>query len=151
MTARRRSPLSRSEIMSRIRGKDTKPEMVVRRALHAHGFRFRLHRRDLPGTPDIVLPRWRTVVEVRGCYWHGHRCQKRVPKTNTSYWLPKIERNRERDAENEAALRALGWYVIIIWGCALTGKGRWPAEKLIDAVADSIASGRNRQFEGHLD
>lgn len=130
-----RGPISRSENMSRIRSKDTVPELIVRRGLHARGFRFRVDRRDLPGRPDVVLTRWRAVIQVHGCYWHGHDCLGRAPKTNTEYWGPKIAKNRERDARNEVALRNAGWRVLIVWGCCLKGPGRWAADELLDRIA----------------
>jgi DNA mismatch endonuclease, patch repair protein len=110
----------RSEIMSRIRDKDTKPEVRVRRALHGMGYRFRLYRKDLPGRPDIVLPAWKTVVLVHGCFWHGCRkCDRgtRVPKTNTEFWLAKIAENMRRDRRVRKQLTAAGWRVIIVWAC----------------------------------
>ena len=99
--------------------KDTAPELAVRRLLHRLGYRFRLHRRDLPGTPDVVLPGRRTVVFVHGCFWHGHEgCRGgRTPKTNTAFWRDKIARNKERDARKEAELRAGGWDVVTVWEC----------------------------------
>ena len=104
--------------MSRIGSKNTAPELIVRRMLHAMGYRFRLHRKDLPGTPDIVLPASRTVVFVHGCFWHAHGCKiGRPPKTRPEFWGPKLERNRERDLESEAALRAAGWRVETVWQC----------------------------------
>ena len=109
---------ARSAIMSRIRSKDTKPEMLIRRALHRLGFRFRLHVRGLPGRPDIVLPRYRTVIQVKGCFWHGHTCRDgRLPKSNCTYWVPKLLQNRKRDAANDRKLRRLGWSVHNIWEC----------------------------------
>lgn len=112
-------PSQRSYCMSRIRGKDTKPEMIVRRTAHAMGFRFRLHRRDLPGTPDLVFPKLRAVVFVHGCFWHMHRCQlgRVVAKTNARFWAEKRRGNRERDARNRRLLRRLGWRVLVIWEC----------------------------------
>ena len=111
---------ARSALMSRIRGRDTKPEMLVRRTLHALGFRFRLHVRSLPGWPDIVLPRFSTIIQVKGCFWHGHTCMDgRLPKSNTAYWIPKLTRNRQRDKANERKLRALGWSVYSLWECRL--------------------------------
>jgi DNA mismatch endonuclease (patch repair protein) len=108
----------RSEIMSRIRAKDTTPEVRVRRLLHKMGYRFRLHRKDLPGKPDIVLPKWRTVIHVHGCFWHGHTCcEGHVPKSNRRYWTPKLKRNARRDSEHAAELRELGWNQIVIWEC----------------------------------
>jgi DNA mismatch endonuclease (patch repair protein) len=111
----------RSEIMARITDKDTQPEMRVRRTLHRMGCRFRLHRKDLPGKPDIVLPKWRIVIFVHGCFWHGHDCKKgssrRRPKSNTGYWNQKLDRNLRRDAEHAARLAELGWRRVVIWAC----------------------------------
>lgn len=113
-----RSPQSRSALMSRIRGKDTAPELVVRRLLHALGYRFRLHRRNLPGTPDIVLPSRRKVIFINGCFWHAHGCRiGRPPKSRPEFWLPKLERNRSKDKRNGRALRRLGWEVLTVWQC----------------------------------
>lgn len=107
--------------MSRIRSRDTKPEIWVRKALHAHGFRFRLHRRDLPGRPDIVLPKYNAVVFVQGCFWHAHRCQKgRIPASRSAFWRSKFETNQKRDVRNSRALRTSGWRVYTIWECELT-------------------------------
>ena len=119
-----RSVASRSALMSRIGQKDTAPEMIVRRMLHAMGYRFRLHRRDLPGKPDIVLPRLRKIVFVHGCFWHSHGCKiGQPPKSRPEYWGPKLRRNRERDAEKEAELKALGWDVLTVWQCQTKDRG----------------------------
>lgn len=109
----------RSQIMSRVRQKDTAPEMRVRRALHAMGYRYRLHVRSLPGTPDIVLPRHHRVVLVHGCYWHGHEnCSRgKLPTSNTEFWSRKVTSNRDRDARVVAALVRNGWQVLVVWGC----------------------------------
>ena len=109
----------RSFNMSRIRGKDTKPELIVRSIVHQMGFRFRLHRRDLPGTPDLVLPRHNKVIFVHGCYWHMHRCRygRVIPKTNTEFWQTKRMGNVERDRRNIRKLRRNGWSVLILWEC----------------------------------
>ncbi|MFN3615185.1 MAG: very short patch repair endonuclease [Rubrimonas sp.] len=105
-------------MMARIGSKNTAPELAVRRAAHAAGFRFRLHRRDLPGTPDLVFPRFRAAIFVHGCFWHGHGCTKgRLPKSRADYWYPKIEANRARDAAKSASLDAAGWRVLTIWQC----------------------------------
>lgn len=118
-----RTPAQRSAIMRAVGQKDTSPEMVVRRLLHAAGLRFRLHRRDLPGTPDLVFPGRRKAVFVHGCFWHGHGCAKgRLPKSRPEYWLPKIEANRARDARKEAELRALGWEIGTVWQCETRDK-----------------------------
>lgn len=113
-------PMSRSEMMSRIGPRNTAPEIMVRKGLHRLGFRFRLHRVDLPGKPDIVLPKYGAVILVHGCFWHGHEgCRYfRMPKTNSAFWIEKIGRNVARDAKVVAALRALGWRVLTIWECA---------------------------------
>ena len=111
---------ARSALMSRIRSVNTKPEMLVRRALHNLGYRFRLHVRNLPGCPDIVLPKYRTIIEVKGCFWHGHSCRGgQLPASNVEYWTPKLLRNRERDRANERKLRRLGWSVHCLWECKL--------------------------------
>jgi DNA mismatch endonuclease (patch repair protein) len=111
---------TRSRMMSGIRSKDTKPELLVRSALHRAGFRFRLHVRELPGHPDVVLPRWHVVVFVNGCFWHGHTCHFfRPPSTRTDFWRSKIERNRTNDTRAIAALLTQGWRVAIVWECAL--------------------------------
>lgn len=108
----------RSALMSRIHSKDTHPELVVRSILHRLGYRFRLHRKDLPGRPDIVLPKHRKIVLVQGCFWHGHTCGlASEPKSNTDYWRVKIETNRTRDAHNLVALRQQGWTVLEVWEC----------------------------------
>lgn len=116
----RLNPKRRSRLMRRVKGKDTLPEKTVRSVLHALGYRFRLHRKDLPGTPDIVFPSRRLVLFVHGCFWHGHGCQiGRLPKSRLEYWQPKIQANRERDRRKEAALSASGWRVATVWQCEL--------------------------------
>jgi len=111
---------ARSALMGRIRSKDTHPEVVVRSILHGMGYRFRLHRRDLPGCPDIILPRHRKIVLVQGCFWHGHTCRlASKPKTNTEYWNSKIQLNKERDARNLAALLEKNWQVLELWECEI--------------------------------
>ena len=110
----------RSRIMSKVRGADTTPEIKVRKLLHGMGYRFRLHRKDLPGKPDIVLPKYKTVIFVNGCFWHGcpncRHAQVR-PKDNAEYWNKKLDGNIRRDRENYRALKALGWRVLIVWEC----------------------------------
>ena len=115
------SAAQRSFNMSRIGPRDTKPELIVRSIVHRMGFRFRLHRRDLPGKPDIVLPGRRLAVLVHGCFWHGHDCARgsRAPKQNRDYWVAKVAGNRARDVANREALAALGWRVETIWECEL--------------------------------
>ena len=110
----------RSEVMSRIKSKDTKPEITLRKALHQQGYRFRLHVTSLPGKPDIILPMYRTVIQVRGCFWHGHDCTDgHIPKSRQAYWKPKLLNNMRRDARNDAALRRADWLVIVVWECGV--------------------------------
>lgn len=115
------TPQQRHYCMSRIRGKATKPEIKVRHWLWSHGYRYRLNVKSVPGKPDIVLRKYRTAIFVNGCFWHGHvGCSKYVvPKSNTEFWLTKIERNKERDQQNYKDLHDAGWHVIIIWECQL--------------------------------
>lgn len=106
--------------MRRITGKNTTPELMVRRVLSQHGFRYRLHRAELPGKPDIVFVSWRKVIFVHGCFWHAHSCRvAHKPRTNEGYWSPKLQRNQERDARHLLALKAAGWEVLTIWECEL--------------------------------
>jgi DNA mismatch endonuclease (patch repair protein) len=111
----------RSRIMRAVKGRDTAPERAVRGMVHRMGYRFRLHRKDLPGKPDLVFPRLRKVVFVHGCFWHGHKCPRgnRAPKANAAYWREKIGRNGVRDAKNIVALKAGGWRAAVIWECEL--------------------------------
>jgi DNA mismatch endonuclease (patch repair protein) len=113
------TPAERSAVMSRVRSKDTKPEMAVRSLIHAMGFRYALHRRDLPGNPDLVFCSRKRVIFVHGCFWHGHCCRsgRNRPSSNQSYWIPKLERNHARDAANRRRLKHLGWEVLVIWEC----------------------------------
>ena len=115
------TPEERHLCMSKIRGKDTKIELLVRKYLFSEGFRYRLNEKRLPGRPDIVLPKYRTVIFVNGCFWHGHKYCKysQLPKTNTSFWIQKIEKNRERDDASFRQLEALQWNVIVVWECEL--------------------------------
>ena len=140
----------RSRIMASIRGKDTRPEMLVRRGLHARGFRYRLHDRRLPGRPDLVFPGRRAVILVHGCFWHGHHCQLfRWPESRADFWKRKITGNRERDAGNLARLRARGWRVLVIWECAFRGIRRRPADAVLNEAAAWLESGsRCREMEG---
>ena len=138
------SPETRSRMMAGIRGKDTKPEIIVRRLLHKLGYRFRLHRKDLPGRPDIVLPKWKTVVFVNGCYWHGHEnCELyRTPKTRSEFWEAKIAGNRKRDETNYQRLREEGWKVILIWECAVSKKNSLTDTELAAAMSAAIETNR---------
>lgn len=128
-------------MMSGIRGKDTKPEMVMRRGLHALGFRFRLHDRKLPGTPDLVFPKYHAVILVHGCFWHGHDCHLfRLPGSRTEFWRTKIDRNRAIDARTELALHDGGWRVGTVWECAMRGKGRISMENILEACSAWLKS-----------
>lgn len=114
---------ARSRIMRSVRSKDTRPEKAVRSLLHSLGYRFRLHLRNLPGTPDIVFPGRRKAVWVHGCYWHGHGCKKgRLPKSRLEFWAPKIEANRKRDGRDQEAIHAMGWDSLVIWQCQLNAR-----------------------------
>jgi DNA mismatch endonuclease (patch repair protein) len=114
------TPATRSRIMASVRGKDTGPERAVRSALFAAGYRYRLQRRDLPGSPDIVLPRHRIVVFVHGCFWHGHDCPRgRRPSSNVAFWTAKLDRNLARDREARRKLEAAGWRVLTVWECGV--------------------------------
>ena len=130
-------PAVRSYNMSRIRGKDTKPEMRVRKYLHAEGFRFRLHQKDLPGKPDIVLKKYKTVVMINGCFWHGHEgCRYFViPKTRTEWWTEKISKTQANDRKHLEELARLGWKVLVVWECELKGDQLLPTlERLVDDI-----------------
>lgn len=133
---------TRSRMMAGIRGKDTRPEMILRRGLHARGFRYRLHDRHLPGSPDLVFPGRRAVIFIHGCFWHGHGCHLfRLPATRREFWEAKIEGNRARDEAAEAAILADGWRVLTIWECALKGRERLPVDEVLDRAADWLANG----------
>ena len=131
----------RSMLMSKIRSKNTKPEMQVRSLLHALGYRFRLHRKDLPGSPDIVLPGRKTVIFVHGCFWHRHEgCPKTtMPATNRERWEIKFKKNTERDQCSQDALRQMGWRVVIVWECEVNN-----SEKLVEIITSKLA------LHGHL-
>ena len=129
--------------MSRIRGRDTKPELVVRRWLWHQGYRYRLYVKSLPGRPDIVMRKWRTAIFVNGCFWHGHECQRQRPATNAQFWQDKITRNRQRDARNLAELHAAGWNVIVIWECQLAPKQRQATLRELDLTMSRIVLERS--------
>ena len=117
------TPKERSERMGRVRGRDSKPEMLVRRLVHRMGYRFRLHRKDLPGTPDLLFPRLRKAIFVHGCFWHRHpdtACKlARMPKSRLDFWAPKLQGNRERDLRSQEELTRLGWQFLVVWECEI--------------------------------
>ena len=139
------SPEVRSRMMAGIRGTNTKPELLLRKGLHARGFRFRLHDKRLPGKPDLVLPRYRAVLFAHGCFWHGHDCHLfRWPGTRVDFWRTKIERNREVDARAADALRDAGWRQGVVWECALKGRTRLPIEEVLDRCTTWLRSSEER-------
>jgi DNA mismatch endonuclease (patch repair protein) len=134
--------------MSRIKARDTKPELVLRRALHANGFRYRLHVRDLPGCPDLVFPKHKVVAFVHGCFWHGHRCHLfKLPKTNRGFWKKKIEGNLSRDKRQIKLLQVNGWRVLTVWECALKGSGRMPVNEVEELSGRFIKSKKAKCLE----
>jgi len=131
------TPQKRSWIMSRVRGRNTKPEMLVRSMIHRLGYRFRVHRSDLPAAPDIVFPSRKKVIFVHGCFWHGHSCTRgaRTPKANRDYWEAKISRNKNRDKKNIRALKQSGWGVMVIWECQLKDDKKLE-KRIVDFLED---------------
>ena len=127
------TPEQRKHTMTQVHSQDTKPEMQVRRLVHGMGYRYRLHRTDLPGNPDLVFPGRRKIIFVNGCFWHGHNCKsgRKQPKANEAYWTAKLARNRTRDASNQALLREQGWDVLVVWECKIRNR---------EALADEIRS-----------
>lgn len=132
--AETKEPLTRSQMMARIRSADTKPELVLRKALHADGYRFRLHVRSLPGCPDVVMRKHRCAIFVHGCFWHGHEgCKNfRLPKTRPEFWAAKIAANRDRDRRAIEALLGAGWRILVVWECATRS---FPADDLVRSIA----------------
>lgn len=127
--------------MRAIRSKDTKPELQIRRWLHGAGFRFRLHRNDLPGRPDLVLPKYNAVILVHGCFWHGHACHMfKLPGTRTEFWREKINANCSRDVRDTAALLAAGWRVLTVWECSIKGSRRRSAEVITSEITEWLRS-----------
>lgn len=139
------SPEVRSRMMSGIRAKDTRPELALRRALHALGFRYRLHVRNLPGKPDLVFPKYRAIIQVHGCFWHRHGCSKTTnPASNSEFWQMKFARNMDRDREVECRLRELGWRVGIVWECEIASEQKllW-----VNAIARFIREPEMNELE----
>ena len=128
------SKKKRSEVMSKIRSKNTKPELLLRSMLHKSGLRYRIHRKDLPGKPDIVFPSKRLIVFVHGCFWHYHKdCPEgRIPDTNSRFWKEKLQKNIERDQKHQKELQAAGWNVLVIWECEIEKKPEWVMEKIMN-------------------
>ncbi|HEY3379799.1 MAG TPA: very short patch repair endonuclease [Armatimonadota bacterium] len=136
----------RSDVMRKIRSTDTKPEIKLRKALHQLGYRYRLHDKRLPGKPDIVLAKYRTMIQVRGCFWHGHTCHDgHLPKSKLDYWRPKLEGNQMRDQRNDQLARELGWSVIVVWECECTSITR-----LEETIASIVQSLREKQTSAIL-
>lgn len=135
------SPEKRSAMMAGIRGKDTRPEIIIRKALFARGLRYLVHDKRLPGKPDLVFPKRKAVIFVEGCFWHGHDCHLfKMPSTRQDFWKTKISVNRQRDARVRADLQELGWRYLTVWECALKGKTRLPFSDLVDTIIEWIES-----------
>ncbi|WP_457793114.1 very short patch repair endonuclease [Pseudomonas syringae] len=133
---------TRSRMMSGIQAKNTSPELLIRKALHARGFRFRIHVKHLPGKPDLVLPKYSAVIFIHGCFWHGHDCRYfKVPKTRPEFWLDKIGRNQARDLVQTEASLAAGWRVLVVWECAVRAMKKQKSTLLIDQVSDWLVNG----------
>jgi DNA mismatch endonuclease (patch repair protein) len=139
------SPQQRSYCMSQIRGKDTKPEHLIRKGLFALGFRYRLHQRSLPGCPDLVLPKYKAVIFVHGCLWHRHKCALfQWPRTNAQFWRRKINKNHQNDQRNLVRLQSAGWRVMTIWECAVRGRRRLELPKVLDKISRWLSSQRKQ-------
>ena len=138
----------RSQVMSKIRSKNTRPEMILRKALFARGFRYRVNDKRLPGTPDIVLPKYKTVIFVHGCFWHGHEGCKHAstPKTNTEFWVDKIITNKKRDKIHTGQLISLGWTVLTVWECDIRHNFKRDLPRLIDNVEAAILRGKSKKI-----
>lgn len=133
---------TRSRMMSGIQGKNTSPEVLIRKALHARGFRFRIHAKQLPGKPDLLFPKYKAAVFIHGCFWHGHACRYfKVPQTRTEFWMEKIGKNQIRDDLQEKALIEMGWRVLVIWECAVRSMKKEKSSLLVDQVADWLING----------
>ena len=127
---------TRSRMMSGIRGKNTRPELIVRKSLHRLGYRYRLHSRKLPGKPDMIFVSRRAVIMVHGCFWHGHGCHLfKWPSTRKEFWRTKLQRNREKDLETANSLVSMGWRTLTVWECALKGRERKPLQENIESIS----------------
>lgn len=136
------SKQKRSEVMSRIKGKDTKPELILRSQLFRLGFRFRLHQKNLPGKPDIVLPKYHTVIFVHGCFWHNHKnCKEgRIPSTNSTFWKEKLQHNISKDNKNIKELKKCNWKVIVVWECEIEKHLEKTVKKIIKKIGSTSKS-----------
>lgn len=138
------TPEIRSKMMAGVRAKDTRPEIIIRKELFRQGFRYRLHDKRLAGKPDMVLPRYRAVIFVHGCFWHGHACPLfRLPSTRTEFWKTKIDRNQHNDERVIATLLASDWRVAVVWECALKGRGKWRLAAVTEVITKWIQSNDN--------
>ncbi len=136
---------TRSRMMAGIKGKNTKPELVIRKAIFNRGFRYRIHEKKLPGKPDIVLKKYKAVIFIHGCFWHKHNCHLfKWPKSNPNFWKKKISTNKKNDLQNINKLIESGWRITIIWECSLKGKGKPDFEELITKLCDWIESSEER-------
>jgi DNA mismatch endonuclease (patch repair protein) len=143
------TPELRSALMARVGRRDTKPELIVRRMLHARGWRYRLHLRGLPGTPDLVFVRRRAAIFVNGCFWHLHGCRLgRIPKSRPEFWVPKLEANRRRDARKTTQLAGLGWRVMTVWQCSLTGDRQMVVEDIENFLRGSDTIAETHAIQG---
>lgn len=134
-------------MMSRIRNKDTKPELIVRKGLHAMGYRYRLHDRRLAGKPDLVFRSRRAVIFINGCFWHGHDCHLfKWPNSRAEWWKAKISRNREKDAQNLARLTSANWRVLTVWECALKGKKQYSTSQLLNEIAEWLEGSQEKKI-----
>lgn len=138
--------VTRSRMMSGIRGKNTSPELLIRKALHSRGFRYRIHPSELPGKPDLLLPKFNAAIFIHGCFWHGHDCRYfKTPKTRTEFWLNKIESNKVRDQKQIKALSSLGWRVLVVWECAIRKMKSNNNTVLIELISEWILSDSTNQ------
>ena len=134
-------PATRSRNMRAIKNKNTKPEMLIRKALHREGFRYNLHQKDLPGKPDLVFPKYHAVIQVHGCYWHAHGCHlSTIPDTDEAWWSSKFAATKERDSRNRTELLSLGWRICEIWECALRGKQRRTLPSVVSVIKNWLNS-----------
>jgi len=142
----RLTPEQRSKLMSRVRSQDTTPEMIVRRLVHKMGFRCRLHRKDLPGKPDLTFPRYRIIIFVHGCFWHGHDCAKGLnqPKSNKKFWKSKLIYNMNRDINNQKKLKKMGWNVLVVWECQTKDQ-----ESLKSRISEFLIDQKNKNLTRH--